>query len=781
MNPAFQQLHSSSVGSTDELARASADREALREAQRLAHIGSWSWDARTDSVVGSDELFRIYGLDPLAGRFPDFKHQNGTLYPPESWQRIDLAARGALETGKGYELDVIALRRGTPVWVTARGEAVRDANGRVIGLRGTVQDIDERKRAEEQLRRSQETFLQLIEDAPFGVYVIDAQFRLAQVSAGSQKVFSGVRPLLGRDFAEVLRVIWPDPFASEAIARFRHTLATGEPYAAPNTTEKRADVAVVESYDWKIQRITMPDGQFGVVCYFFDITERQQSEAALRRSQEQLALVSNTVPALISYVDTECRYQLCNRAYTDWFGFTTTEILGRTMREVLGEKAWRAIEPHILKALSGQTAEFETEAQYIRGGTRWIHAVYTPHKDAQGKVLGLVVMVFDSTAQKRAEEALRASVDATAAASRAKDDFLAALSHELRTPLAPVMITAGALEADEKLDAEMRQQMGMIRQNIELEARLIDDLLDLTKIARGKLLLRPVPTDLHQVLQHTRTIIEHEAAEKNVAMEFALRASRHQLNADPARLQQVFWNLLKNAVKFSKPGGRITVTTENPAPRRIAVHIKDEGIGITPDALARIFQPFDQGDLRGRHAYGGLGLGLSISKSIIDLHGGVLRADSAGSDRGSVFTLELELNESSAPLALRPARSMRPATPLRLLVVEDHAPSLNAVARLLERDGHTVHKAMTVQEAIAIAAKQPCDAVISDLGLPDGNGYDLMIEITRRYSWPGIAMSGFGMDDDVKRSKNAGFVAHLIKPVSLEKLRDEITRLRVAK
>lgn len=1211
MTPVSAELSPLSADETEDALRTSREalrrsEAALREAQRLARIGSWSWNAQTDVTTGSEELFLIYGLDPASEKFPDFKDQNGTLYPRHSWTRLNEAVRETLASGRGYALDLIALRRGVPIWVTTRGEAVRNADGRVGGVRGTVQDIDERKKTEEQLRLTHATFFNLIEAAPFGVYVIDAQFRLAQVSAGSQKVFSGVRPLLGRDFAEVLRIVWPEPFASEAIGRFRHTLATGEPYAAPDTTEQRHDIAAVESYDWKIQRIALPDGSQGVVCYFFDITARQEhqqvlaraaalnqfrvrltdavrplsdpaevqvqaarvlgehlganrvnyfeivgtdylvergftrgvsplsgrfptasfspqlfaayvagrtvvnedvaadagltageraayagvqigayvgvplvkdgrfvggmaahqatprrwtpeevalveevaertwaavertrAEASLRESQEQLALVSNTLPALVSYVDRDGRYRMCNRAYTEWFGFGPEQILGRSMCEVLGEKAWQAIEPHIGAALAGQAADFEAEVPYARGGTRWIHAVYTPHRDDGGNILGLVIMVSDITARKRTEEALhrrtaqfetllnqaplgvylvnadfricdvnptarlifanvpdvvgrdfgevmrilwpqeqaddlvrifrhtletgepyetpersehrldigiteyyewradritlpdgrhgvvcyfrditrqvfaraaiaesearfrtlaeniaqlawtadrlgcatwynrrwygytgttfetmrdrgwervhhpdhlervrqtvsaafehgttwedtfpllgkhgeyrwflsravpirneageivqwlgtntditerreteealRQAKEEAEAAGRAKDDFLAALSHELRTPLAPVLLTASELEASERLDGETREQMGMIRRNIELEARLIDDLLDLTKVAHGKFHLNTVVADLHELLEHTRAIVEHDAIEKELSIQFALHATAHHVTADPARLQQMFWNLLKNAVKFSAAGGRIAVSTQNPAPGRVRVTVTDEGIGMTAEALGNIFRPFDQGDLRGRHRFGGLGLGLAISKAIADLHQGELRASSPGPDRGATFTFELDVAASGVRMEAPAVSPAAARTALQLLLVEDHLPSLNAMVRLLERDGHRVRTAGTLLEALRAAENHPCDAVISDLGLPDGTGYELMNEIKARKGWPGIALSGFGMDDDVKRSREAGFIAHLTKPVSLARLRAEIEKLPLPK
>jgi signal transduction histidine kinase len=244
--------------------------------------------------------------------------------------------------------------------------------------------------------------------------------------------------------------------------------------------------------------------------------------------------------------------------------------------------------------------------------------------------------------RKRAEEALRLSAERANEASRAKDDFLAALSHELRTPLTPALLTAAALEDDPALPADLREQLAVIRRNIELEARLIDDLLDLTRVSRGKLLIRPVVTDLHELINHVQEIVGQDIRDKRIVMRIELDACEHHVHADPARFQQVLWNLLKNAIKFTPAGGDITIRTSNPATGRVAVRVEDTGIGIAPSQIDRIFLAFNQGELTGRHQFGGLGLGLSISKAIMDAHGGSLVAESAGPGKGAIFIFEID-------------------------------------------------------------------------------------------------------------------------------------------
>ena len=383
----------------------------------------------------------------------------------------------------------------------------------------------------------------------------------------------------------------------------------------------------------------------------------------------------------------------------------------------------------------------------------------------------------DVTDERAAADALLAAKEQAEAASRAKDDFLAALSHELRTPLTPVLMTATALESDPVLPEEIREQLSMMRRNIQLEARLIDDLLDITRISRGKLTIAPVAADLHQLIRHTGEIVRSDGLGKQVRIVFILEAARHHALADPTRIQQVFWNLIKNALKFTPTGGTITVSTHNDAEGWIVVSVVDTGVGLSAEALPHIFKAFEQGDVAGQHRYGGLGLGLAISQAIMGAHGGIIRVASEGPGRGATFTAALPSVAAPAAAAPSTAAHPAPARSLRLLIVEDHEATRIVLTRLLTRSGHQVTTAGTIAEALAAFAAAHFDAVISDLGLPDGSGLDLMRQIQRQRPVPGIALSGYGMEDDLRQTKEAGFFAHLVKPVSLDQLRQLLSQL----
>jgi signal transduction histidine kinase/CheY-like chemotaxis protein len=421
---------------------------------------------------------------------------------------------------------------------------------------------------------------------------------------------------------------------------------------------------------------------------------------------------------------------------------------------------------------------------------------------ARGRTLGVWTFLYSESGRQYREEDVRIALELARRAAvaldnsrlyrelemanRAKDHFLATLSHELRTPLTPVLAIASRLEVDDRLLPDVREGLDVIRRNVELEARLIDDLLDLTRITRGKLELQPEPADLRQVIrQALETCGERERAARRVVENLAV--DEHLVWGDSSRLTQVFWNLLSNALKFTPEDGTITVRSYlegPPSARFLVVEVADSGIGIEPGALPHIFDAFDQGREGITRRFGGLGLGLAISRAIVELHGGNLTAASAGRDAGAVFTVRLPL--AGIPLgamagesALSGSGTEPSATadrPLHILLIEDHVDTAEAMEALLGVLGHRVTAAGTIAAALAAAESGSFDLVLSDLGLPDGHGHDLMRVLAAR-GLPGIALSGYGMEEDVAKSRESGFALHLTKPVSLDTLKAAIRRI----
>jgi signal transduction histidine kinase len=361
-------------------------------------------------------------------------------------------------------------------------------------------------------------------------------------------------------------------------------------------------------------------------------------------------------------------------------------------------------------------------------------------------------------------------------ANAAKDRFLAMLSHELRTPLSPI-VHAVTLLAESDCPPAVQDCVSTIQRNVMLEARLIDDLLDLARIRNGKLRIEPQLVEIHEILRHAVEICRPDLAARQLRIEEKLEATETKVRGDPARLQQVFWNLLTNASKFSPEGRVIKVRSFGENSRaRLGIEVSDEGVGIEPEKLPRIFNAFEQD---ARHGKTGLGLGLAICKALVEMHGGEIVAHSLGKNCGATFTVYLPCASSIDAPNATPVPELLPRAGIRLLLVEDHTDTLNTLERLLTRRGFIVRTAASVAEAVKVAREYEFDVLVSDIGLPDGRGTELLDQLeAKRAGWlPAIAMSGFGMEDDLESSRAAGFSEHLTKPVEFAALQQAIARL----
>ncbi|MBA4065218.1 MAG: hypothetical protein C0501_16195 [Isosphaera sp.] len=917
-----------------------ASEERFRRAADAVDGIIYEYDARTGRVERSRGLFEVLGyrpedVPPTADWWLDQVHPD---------DRPRLAAAFAAAGGHLTTAYRVRHRDGRWLHVEDRSVVVRDAAGAVARTVGCTQDVTERVRAEEQLRRNSETFFNLVENAPFGVYVVDADFRLRQVSAGARKVFENVRPLLGRDFAEVLRVVWPEPFAAEAVGRFRHTLATGEPYRAADTTERRADTPDTESYDWKIERVALPDGRFGVVCYFYDLTERRKAEldarflADLGEQVRAAADAGALLAAAAGLVGRHLRLDRCHVSEIDLAGdrwwvrddyragglpsvageyrvsdyppehvadlragrvvvsedtradprtaaryATAYEPLhlravvavpltrggrvvaclgavaaaprrweGREVRllETVAERVWNAVEKLRLDAnlregerrlrLAQQAGrvgvfewlipenrvvwsaelealyglpeggfegayadwakrvapedfravgagieaclrdrvvdhEYEFRAVLPDGSTRWLAGRAQFVYDPAGRPLRMIGVNVDVDDRKRAEEALRE-------ADRRKNEFLAALAHELRNPLAPVRAGLEVMRAAGDAPAAARPVREMMERQVAQMARLIDDLMDVARITRGKITLRPEPTDLAAVVgaavEASAPLVEAGGHRLTVA----LPPAPVRLDADPARLTQVLSNLLNNAARYTDPGGRIELVAEcgprgagpeaGDGPPLLTLRVRDTGVGIPPGMLAHVFEPFTQVDETSDRSQGGLGIGLTLVRTLVELHGGTVEARSDGPGTGSEFVVRLPLPDAPAPVAPPPPAPARPAG-RRVLVVDDNEDAADALATLLSLTGYDARAAHGGPAGLAAADAFRPEVVLTDLGMPGLDGYELARRLRARPEFRDtvlVALTGWGQDDDRRRTAEAGFDHHLVKPVAPDAL-----------
>src|SRR5436190_4178779 len=529
----------------------------------------------------------------------------------------------------------------------------------------------------------------------------------------------------------------------------------------------------------------------GLAIYRADISDRMEQQKRLRENEQRLYVAEERIRLALEAADvgTFDYYPTagvirwsdrCNElfglppgtkpaygAYLEAIHPDDRHIIHEAMREVLSP---------------GSSGRYEIQYRAIGvndSRERWLEEKGRVLLDDAGRPARFLGTIRDMTQRKRAENALRKAKQDAEDASRAKDQFLAMLSHELRTPLTPVLMTIASLQRNCDIPDTARRDLDVLRRNVELEALLIDDLLDLTRIAHGKLELRNDAIDVHSALTYALGISASDLTEKQINVQQDFAALEHHCWADAARLQQVFWNVIKNAVKFTPARGQIRISTRNEAGHNIIIDFTDTGVGISPELQPRIFEAFEQGGQGVTNRYGGLGLGLAISKRVIDLHGGKISVHSEGQGKGATFTIKLKAMETSLLEG--------PAYPLDydgthepsgdILLVEDHEDTARALRRMLENAGYQVGYASTLASARDLAAKRRFQLVISDLGLPDGSGLDLMNQLRCSGQVNGIALSGFGADGDVAAAKAAGFAEHFTKPVDWERLRHTIHRL----
>ncbi len=1147
----IQRLDGRKVGRVWSYRDVTEQRQAEEELRRQHEWFAVTLSSIGDAVITTDTVPTVTFLNPEAERLTGWKSSDAIGRPLDevfriiheqsrepAWNPVSKVPADGVVVALTNHTALIA-RDGSETAIEDSAAPIRDPSGQIAGVVMVFHDVTERRRALAALRASHDQFSAILDQSPIAVVLLDDELRYCHLNPNARLALEGIGDVMGRELVEILNIHWPKELAAELAGRFKHTLETGEPYRCKGFSGVRADLNVQQDFDWEIHRILLPDGRFGVVCYFIDISDHVAAQKALRHSEEELRALANAIPNLawmaapdgVIFWYNQVWYDYTGKDFEEmqgwgwqsvhrpdmlpmvierwkaslasgepfemefplrradgvfrwfltrvnpvrdeagevvrWFGTNTDVDEVRSAREATMEETrvlnllnttGQAIaakldleslvqavtdagtelsgakfgaffynvidargEALLLYTLSGapreafekfglpratpvfsptfhgdspvRSADITQDPRYgtmsphhgmpkghlpvrsylavpvtsrsgevigglffghpevgvfterserlivgvaaqaaiaidnarlyeaaqreikerkgaeiqlaerarlanLRGDIAalvsvstemdamlhgccellvqhldaafariWVLAppddilvlrasagLYThldgPHariplgqfkigRIAQsqrahltndvpndpnisspdwakregmvafagypllsaGRIIGVLALfarhtiseavlndlspmadAIAATIERReAEVELRAAKERAEVASRAKDNFLAALSHELRTPLTPVLMSAAALREDERLPADVRSELAMIERNIGIEARLIDDLLDLTRISHGKLQLREEICDAHSLIGFAVEIVRDEAQAKPVAIRLDLAARRATLRCDPARVQQVIWNLLRNAIKFTPPHGRITVRTRDETDERLRIEVADTGIGLPKDALQSIFTPFQQAGRENDHRFGGLGLGLAITHAVVDLHHGNIRAESPGEGQGATFIVELPRAESPiSGITSSSADHAMPALPaegeeeraLRLLVVEDHEATLTVLQRLLGRRGHEVSIAADVAGAVAAARAQNFDVVISDMGLPDGTGLELIAKL--RSIQPqivGIALTGYGMDEDLRRSREAGFSAHLIKPVDFDQLR----------
>jgi PAS domain S-box-containing protein len=487
-----------------------------------------------------------------------------------------------------------------------------------------------------------------------------------------------------------------------------------------------------------------------------------------------------------------------NPAFSRLVGKERSELIARPFWEAVPEGEGNGCLSLLDRVYRTGTPENLVEQEHRQGSPAYWSYVMWPIFGPDERPVGVMIQVTDATEAaffRRQTTAMNESLllstirqhELTEVAENLntrlqtaiqhKNQFMAVLSHELRTPLTPVLAALWSLRRDKRLDDATQGVLEQIERNVILEARLIDDLLDMTRITQGKLELHREVIDAHVILHAAVKVCVAEAEAKELEILLVLRAKAHHVWADPIRIQQIFWNLIKNAVKFTPTGGRISLRSANVGVGRLVIEVADTGIGIEPEALSRIFEAFEQEDRSVTRRHGGLGLGLAIAKMLVDLHDGTLTVTSGGRSGGSVFRVELETTDTLKHHDQPPEPAAGAEEGLaKILLVDDNDDTLSVIARILRSSGLEVQTATSVKSALAVLGSERFDLLVSDIGLPDGSGLDIMRHGRDHLGLKGIALSGYGMDQDIQASHEAGFAHHLTKPPNFSHLIDLIRR-----
>lgn len=493
----------------------------------------------------------------------------------------------------------------------------------------------------------------------------------------------------------------------------------------------------------------------------------RESYTMVERARDRLADLYDFAPIGVLTLDAAGVVREINLFGAALLGRERRHIIGTPFAAYVDDRA--AIRRH-MAACRGGTAAATTEV-WIKprdSSTRRM-ALLSQRSNAAAGFHTALIDLSEREAVEEEHERLRSAERAAKEANEAKDTFIAVLSHELRAPLTPALAAASAIEEGGLPLREVERLSRVIARNVKVQARLVDDLLDATRIARRKLSLAVEPTDVHTLVREVVEALAEEARQKRLRLTVDLAAASCWVQGDATRLRQVFWNLCKNAVKFTQRGGTIAMQSWNNG-AVLVIEVSDSGMGFEPGAALHLFAPFEQ---RTSTEEGGLGLGLAIAKGIVDLHDGRISAFSAGVGRGARFAVELATTAAPAqPAAV--ARSGRPGRPLRgprhrILLVDDHRDTVEALSLALAKQGYDVRTASSVGRALKVDMTG-VDLLISDIGLPGGGGLRLIRKMHQRVPVKAIALSGYGTEQDVRASLEAGFLAHLTKPVSIRDL-----------
>jgi PAS domain S-box-containing protein len=667
---------------------------------------------------------------------------------------LDQILVDVIETVQPYQREVQD-RNGR--WQSLRVRPYRTLDNRIDGAVIVLIDIDSIKRTEQSLRASEERLQIMYSRAPVGIFETDFDGRFLRMNDAFCQLTGRSRDSLLALRSEDITHPEDIEISNEDVARIRDGTV---PAVRREKRFLREDGQVV----WvELHRFTVSDaqGQPGfMVGIAEDITERKETETVLRRREARFRSLMNSSPALIWASGTE-GMDYVNQAYLEFLGVESQEVLGNAWIYFMHPEDRDGYAAAYEAAASG-LQPFEHQFRFRRGDGeyRWMMTVALPQFGTGGKFAGYTGATFDISSLKHAEVSLRT-------ADQRKDEFIAMLAHELRNPLAPITNVVQMLRTD-ALDHKTREWAHeVLDRQLRNVARMVNDLLDVSRVSHGKIQLHRERVDLGEVVERSVDALRPtiDAGEKQIVMELPIAPVR--VFADPVRLEQVIGNLVNNAVKFTPHGGHIWIRGVVDPEKEVQISIRDDGDGIAADALPHVFDMFVQGNSSFDRAQGGLGIGLTLVRGLVELHGGTIEAESDGPGRGSEFIVHLPLVDVPAGVESPAEEMVSNGGPKRILIVDDNVDAATALAALLRHDQHTVEVAHSGQIAIDIGRTFQPEIALIDLGMPGMNGF----EVAEQFRAAGhrdtvlIALSGYSGEESRRRARDAQFDEYIVKPL----------------
>jgi PAS domain S-box-containing protein len=611
-------------------------------------------------------------------------------------------------------------------------------------------------RARQRSEESEQRFRAFMQDWPNGVFLKDEEGRYLFMNRAGERL-AGSTGWLGKTDEELIG----GRAGAEIRDHDRAVLEKDEPRLYDLALPAPDGMRTLRSVKFPLRDAS---GRRYVGSITTDVTEQVHSDAAVREAQHKLQTVADALPAAVTLCSRDLRYLWINRVGAQWVRRTPQEVIGRRMEDVMGAEQLARIRPYIDHVLAGEEVSYEREVDYPGIGRRWVSVRFAPAGD------GWVAVITDIHERKRMEQALRE-------ADRRKDQFIATLAHELRNPLAPIRSAVEIQARADASEADRAWSRGVIERQVAHMSRLIDDLLDMARISSGKLLLRRERVTIAAVvaaaLETSRPAIDAGGHRLVTRMS----AADAVLEADPTRLAQVLSNLLNNAAKYTAPGGVIELHADQVGGEAV-IAVLDNGMGFPPEVAQELFEPFAQWAPAAQSA-AGLGIGLSLVRGIVELHGGTISAASEGPGRGSRFEVRLPLAAAAeAPAPAAPAAEPVAPRGLRVMIADDNRDAADSLCRILALYGYEARAAYDGASAIELCESFQPHVAVLDIGMPVRNGYDVArhLRARRGRDLRLIALTGWGGDGDVQRAREAGFDGHLTKPVDPGTLNEMISR-----